>query len=89
MTLVYARGIIKSHRYLLKNNKINKSAVRNSVILLVPIYQEAQIIDQTFNYFHQIVDKLNIKIIFITTEVEGSIYTNKTYLSVKKINRQE
>ena len=85
MTLVYARGIIKSHRYLLKNNKINKSAVRNSVILLVPIYQEAQIIDQTFNYFHQIVDKLNIKIIFITTEVEGSIYTNKTYLSVKKL----
>lgn len=85
MTLVYMHNIISSHHYLLKHNDINTSTVRNSVILLVPIYQEAQIINQTFDYFYQIADKLNTKIIFITTEVEGSITTNKTYLSVKKL----
>jgi cellulose synthase/poly-beta-1,6-N-acetylglucosamine synthase-like glycosyltransferase len=78
-------NIISSHRYLLKNNTVGESKVRNSVILLVPVYQETAIIANTFEYFYQIADKLNIKIIFITTEVEGSTATNETYLSVKKM----
>lgn len=85
IALIYMRNIISSHRYLQKNNKIDKGKTRNRIIILLPIYNETQIVAQTFSYFYQVASKLNVKIIFITTEVEGSTSENETYLLVKKM----
>jgi cellulose synthase/poly-beta-1,6-N-acetylglucosamine synthase-like glycosyltransferase len=85
ISFAYIRNIICSHRYILKNNSIEKSKTENNVIVLLPIFQETQIIAQTFNYFYQIANKLNVRIIFITTELEGPTAKNATYLAVKKL----
>lgn len=82
---IYISNIIRSHRYILENNTIGKSKIKNTVIVLLPIYQEVQIIIQTFDYFYRIADKLNVKIIFITTELEGHTANNATYIAAKKI----
>jgi cellulose synthase/poly-beta-1,6-N-acetylglucosamine synthase-like glycosyltransferase len=85
ITLVYIRNTLRSHRYLSKNNTLDMTKARNNIVILIPIYQEEHIIAQTMDYFYNIAAKLNIKIIFITTEREGGIAKNKTYLSAKKL----
>jgi cellulose synthase/poly-beta-1,6-N-acetylglucosamine synthase-like glycosyltransferase len=80
---------MQSHKFLQQNSKIAKSKARNTVIILVPIYRETQIIVQTIDYFDELATKLNIKVLFITTEREGSPTKNKTYQAARKLLDKE
>lgn len=82
-------NIIRSHNFILKNNTISKGDTRNEVIILLPVYQETEIIDKTLDYFYRISTKLNIKVILITTELEGDITNNATHLAIMKIIGKE
>jgi hypothetical protein len=70
---------------MFKQNTLIRGKIRNDVIVLLPVYQEVQIITQTFDYFDRVSSRLNVKIIFITTKLEGIASKNATHLALKKI----
>jgi cellulose synthase/poly-beta-1,6-N-acetylglucosamine synthase-like glycosyltransferase len=86
MTLLYIRNIISSHRYMKRTSSIHSTVTRN-VILLIPVYKEAEIIEQTYTYFAHIAKTCGVKAIFITTEAEGSTSDNATYALLDKLSR--
>lgn len=85
ITLLYAWNIFSSYHYLLKNKVIDKSKAKNDVIILIPMYRETKIAAQTFKYFYEIARSCNIKVIFVTTEVEGRTADNQTYLALRRL----
>jgi len=84
INLLYAWNVFHSRHYLLKHKVINKNK-KNAVILLIPMYQETKIVAQTFKYFYEVSRSCNVKVIFVTTELEGSVADNQTHLALRKL----
>ncbi|MGH2448536.1 MAG: glycosyltransferase [Chloroflexota bacterium] len=88
VTLLYIRDIVDSHHYVNRASG-NESPAKREVILLIPVYKEAEIINQTYGYFAEIAKTCDVKVIFITTEAEGSASDNATYSLLEKLNRNK
>jgi cellulose synthase/poly-beta-1,6-N-acetylglucosamine synthase-like glycosyltransferase len=80
---------VSSRRYLLKNARSTKGQAKNDIIILIPAYREAEIVADTLRYYSEVAGVCNIRVIFVTTEVEGDTTTNKTYLTLKKLIGKE
>lgn len=79
ITLAYGRNVLSSHKYIQQNNSIKITINKNKVIVLIPIYNEHEILKSTFYYFYQLASSLDINVIFITTELEASMVNNQSY----------
>ena len=68
LTLWYWVKIPQSRRYMRRPHETSATDPINNIIVLVPVYREASVVAQSIGYFAKLAAKLNVTVIFVTTE---------------------
>ena len=81
--IIAVLGSILTTKELIKKKKIFRSSLKNKYCILLPVYHEQDIIQESINYFYSIFkDYEKVKIFIIATERENC--KNSTYEMAKK-----
>ena len=81
--IIAVLGSVLTTKELIKAKKIFRSSLKNKYCILLPVYHEQDIIQESINYFYSIFkDDEKVKIFIIATERENC--KNSTYEMAKK-----